>query len=246
MLAFAWLNELKLICSDMSCLLYLIMRYLNDWFSLSSNKKWFSNLFKILLKRDLFVAHSSDQNRNKPEIFETARIRSISIEVSDLKWLKVISANLSFVENLVSEANWCSMFIKLIKWNVKRIISVLTISLSMSEKNWTFYQWKTWSLQEKKRVISFDIQICDDNSIFKKKLNVLKRNMYLNSFSIDIKTKKKIESSEEEKACLCMQCTNYQISLTMIDSEMKKKEKKRKDERKMRLCRCRTGYVASY
>ena len=143
-LAFAWFDELKLTCFDMSCLLHLITKYLNDCFSLSSNKwfkKWFSNLFKALLKRDLFVVYSSDQDRSKSEIFEIAQIRSMSIEVSDVRCLKVISANLLFVESLTNEANWCSMFMKLMRWNIKEIISVLTVNLSMSERSWTFYQW---------------------------------------------------------------------------------------------------------
>ena len=49
------------------------MKYLDDWSSLwflHKFEKRFSNLFNALLKSDLSVAHSSDQDRDRSEIFE--------------------------------------------------------------------------------------------------------------------------------------------------------------------------------
>ena len=51
------------------------------------------------------MIHSIDQDRNMSEIFENVRVRSISIEVSNLDISEVISANLLSIDDFANEAN---------------------------------------------------------------------------------------------------------------------------------------------
>ena len=128
---------LKLLCSDIFSQLLICL--LSLMIELFVKEKLFSNFLIVFLKSDLSVVHSKNQDRNKSKASDVARIRSKSMNVWDLNWSNVISVNLFFVIDFIKEANWCSIFIKSMSWKVRKIISVLIIRLSMSEKSWTFY-----------------------------------------------------------------------------------------------------------
>lgn len=107
------------ILSVLTCLLCLITKYTVIEFSLNclliNFEKKFSNFLITFLKINLSVTYFKNQIRKKivSEAFDVTRIRSIFFEIEDLDWFKIISINFSSVVNLINEAFWWSLSIKL-------------------------------------------------------------------------------------------------------------------------------------